>query len=56
MYLIQSYQVVFATGGRDTIKCKVPILTDDVERTRKELKARHKGCVGINLTYTEYNE
>lgn len=55
-YLVQQYQVVWPTGGRDTVKLKAPLLTGDIERTRKELKNRHKGSVGINLTYIEYDE
>lgn len=55
-YLIQSYQVVWHTGGRDTVKLKEPILTGDLEATRKMLKNKHAGCAGINLTYIEYAE
>lgn len=56
-YQIQSYQIVYATGQRDTVK--LPIisqpLVDDLEEYRKAKKIQHKGCISINLTYVIYD-
>lgn len=54
-YMIQGYQVVYANGGRDTVKLTNPQLCDDLERFRREKKKAHEGCVGVNLTYVELN-
>lgn len=50
-YLISSYQIVFPNGVRDNIKPLEAIKTDDVEKSREELKVLH-GCQTVNLTYT----
>ncbi len=51
-YQITSYQLVFANGGRDTVKLLIPITVDDIEKYRNEIRAKHD-CIGVNLTYTE---
>ena len=56
-YQIQSYQVIYATGQRDTVKLPIIAqpLIDDLEEYRKMKKMQHKGCIGINLTYVIYD-
>ena len=51
-YLITSYQAVYASGARDTVKLPYPIQSDNLEATRMSLKAKHE-CANINLTYSE---
>lgn len=56
-YQIQSYQVIYASGQRDTVK--FPIISqpfvDDLDEYRKKRKKQHEGCIGINLTYVIYD-
>lgn len=55
-YQILSYQVVLATGERDTIKIPQHLQTkiDDLENFRKEKKLQHSECLCVNLTYIEH--
>lgn len=55
-YLVQSYQLVYANGSRDTIKLPTPVLTHDREAYRRRLMEMNPGCVGVNLTCVEYIE
>ena len=51
-YQITSYQLVYASGGRDTVKLFMPVMVDDLEKYRNSIRATHE-FVGVNLTYTE---
>ena len=51
-YQITSYQLVYASGGRDTVKLFMPVMVDDLEKYRNSIRATHD-CIGVNLTYTE---
>ena len=51
-YQITSYQLVYASGGRDTVKLFMPVRVDDLEKYRNSIRATHD-CIGVNLTYTE---
>lgn len=51
-YMVQSYQVVYGNGTRDTVKLATPITVIDIDAYRMELKSRHN-ALGINLVYTE---
>lgn len=51
-YQITSYQLVYANGGRDTVKLFMPVMVDDLEKYRNNIRATHE-CIGVNLTYTE---
>lgn len=51
-YQITSNQLVYASGGRDTVKLFMPVMVDDLEKYRNSIRATHE-CVGVNLTYTE---
>ena len=50
-YQITSYQLVYASGGRDTVKLFMPVMVDDLEKYRNSIRATHD-CIGVNLTYT----
>lgn len=54
-YQIQSYQIVYGSGQRDTVKLPIgtQIIVDDLDKFRKLKKAQHPSCIGINLTYVE---
>lgn len=56
-YQIQSYQIVYATGQRDTVKIPTmnQTLVSDLEEFRRKKKEQYKGCIGINLTYVIYD-
>lgn len=49
---LTSYQLVYASGGRDTVKLFMPVMVDDLEKYRNSIRATHD-CIGVNLTYTE---
>jgi hypothetical protein len=49
-YQIVSYQVVYASGARDSVKLRVYEEVTDIEAYRHRLMEKYK-CVGINLTY-----
>lgn len=51
-YQITSYRLVYASGGRDTVKLFMPVMVDDLEKYRNSIRATHD-CIGVNLTYTE---
>lgn len=51
-YQITSYQLVYASGGRDTVKLFMPVMVDNLEKYRNSIRATHE-CIGVNLTYTE---
>lgn len=51
-YQITSCQLVYASGGRDTVKLFMPVMVDDLEKYRNSIRATHD-CIGVNLTYTE---
>lgn len=57
MYQIQSYQLVYATGERDTVKIpqhEQPKI-DNLREFRKQKKVQYN-CMGVNLTYTEIKD
>jgi hypothetical protein len=39
-YQITSYQLVYASGGRDTVKLFMPVMVDDLEKYRT-VSVRH---------------
>ncbi len=56
-YQIQSYQLIYATGERDTVKIpphEQPKV-DDLWMFRKEKKLQYN-CMSVNMTYTEVIE
>lgn len=55
IYLVTSYQVVYTSGNRDTVKLAQAEFTDDKESYRMSLVKKH-GCMNINLTYTEIDK
>lgn len=54
-YQIQSYQLVYASGQRDTVKLPVgnQDVVEDLEVYRNKKKKQHPTCIGVNLTYVE---
>ena len=53
-YQIQSMQIIYAQGHRDTIKLPMPIVVDNLDAFRKKKKAQYN-CVAVNLIYVELN-
>lgn len=51
-YQITGYQLVYANGGRDTVKLQTPVIVSDIEKYRREIRAAHN-CVSVNLSYVE---
>jgi hypothetical protein len=51
-YQIVSYQLVYASGSRDTVRLRAFIEVTDLEKYRAELKKRYN-CAGVNLTFIE---
>jgi hypothetical protein len=52
-YQIISYQLIFATGVRDTVRLMQPVMVADIEKYRSVVKSEHTDVVGVNLTYNE---
>lgn len=55
-YLIQRYQIVYPSGGRDTVNLNPPVLSYDKEVFRMVKKRENPDSVGINLVYTEIRD
>lgn len=51
-YQITGYQLIYPDGRRDNVKLQQPILVDEIEPFRNNLKTEH-GCINANLSYTE---
>lgn len=56
-YRILSYQVVYTTGERDTVKFPQhhQPKVKDLHKFRKNKKVQHN-CMSVNLTYQEVHE
>lgn len=54
-YQIQSYQLVYASGQRDTVKLPMSIVVENLDAFRKQKRMQYN-CMGVNLTYVELNE
>lgn len=58
-YKIVGYQVIYSEGSRDKVKLLTPILTEDIEAVRTNIRMKHNilgmKCVGVNLEYEELN-
>ena len=54
-YQITSYQLIFKSGDRDTVKPLTPINTWSIERERENIKKMY--CVEhVNMNYTSIPE
>lgn len=51
-YQITGFQLSYGGGQRDTIKLQQPVMVEDIEEYREEVRQRY-GKVSVNLYYTE---
>lgn len=51
-YQITGFQLSYGGGQRDTIKLQQPVMVEDIEEYREEVRKRY-GKVSVNLYYTE---
>ena len=51
-YQITGYQLVYANGGRDTVKLQTPVIISDIEGYRRKIRSAHN-CISVNLSYIE---
>lgn len=51
-YQITGFQLTCGGGHRDTIKLQQPVMVEDIEEYRREVRERY-GNVSVNLSYTE---
>ena len=51
-YQITGYQLVYANGGRDTVKLQTPVIISDIEGYRRKIRSVHN-CISVNLSYIE---
>lgn len=56
-YRILSFQVVYPTGERDTIKIPQPLQPEieDLQEFKKNKKVQYN-CMSVNLTFQEVHE
>lgn len=43
-YQITGYQLVYANGGRDTVKLQTPVIISDIEGYRRKIRSVHN-CI-----------
>lgn len=51
-YQITGFQLSYGGGQRDTIKLQQPVMVENIEEYRGEVRERY-GKVSVNLYYTE---
>lgn len=51
-YQITGFQLSYGGGQRDTIKLQQPVMVEDIDEYRGEVRERY-GKVSVNLYYTE---
>lgn len=51
-YQITGFQLSYGGGQRDTIKLQQPVMVEDIEEYREEVRQRYSK-VSVNLYYTE---
>lgn len=51
-YQITGFQLTYGGGQRDTIKLQQPVMVENIEEYRGEVRERY-GKVSVNLYYTE---
>ena len=52
-YQITGFQLSYGGGQRDTIKLQQPVMVEDIEEYRRDVKDRYHDVTSVNLSYTE---
>lgn len=52
-YQITGFQLSYSGGQRENVKFQQPVMADDIEEYRREVKDRYHGVTSVNLSYTE---